>query len=215
MLLTNDPACMTSRISNSSFGRSCPTLAFYYCKLYKWSISHKYTCLPASWHKDLHLMPRTRQFRSRHIWPLAFHAYRRSCPTVSSHKIASWRCSSAPFQGRVHRPCLKPLTQFGLCGTYSASQQLPFLGLPQQGASCPRQSVTYLICFVDFRYRMSSSSRPLVDAVTMHSQMPCCTASAAACMVFVSSRASSLDLQGPVLNLHFVCCFKTRAKPAH
>ena len=69
--------------------------------------------------------------------------------------------------------------------------------------------------FLHFRPRTSTSLYPLADAVTMHSRMPCCTAATAACMVFVSSMASSLDLQGPVLNLHFLCCSRTRAKPAY
>ena len=69
--------------------------------------------------------------------------------------------------------------------------------------------------FTDFKHRISFSSHPLVDAVTMHPRIPCCTAAAAACMDLVSSMASSLDLQGPVLNLHFLCCLSTCAKPAH
>ena len=71
------------------------------------------------------------------------------------------------------------------------------------------------MCLSAFVRRMYSSSYPMVDAVAMHLRIPCCTAAAAACMVLVSSMASSLDLQDPVLNWHFLCCFNTCAKPAH
>ena len=94
----------------------------------------------------------------------------------------------------------RTLTHSGQYDTNSQSQQLPFLALLQQGASWPRQEAAHLMCLSAFVRRMYSSSYPMVDAVAMHLRIPCCTAAAAACMVLVSSMASSSDLQDPVLN---------------
>lgn len=126
---------------------------------------------------------------------------------MSLSSLASMKRTSALSQ--------TPHTIWPIWHTYSASQQLPSLELLQQGARCPWQNATYLMCFADFRRRMSDSSHSLVDAVPMHSEMPCCTAAAAACMVFVSSRASSLDLQGLGSKWRCSCCLSTCAKPAH
>ena len=108
-----------------------------------------------------------------------------------------------------------PHTSWPIRHIYSASRQLPSMELLKQGTQSPWQNATYLMCFADFRRRMSDSSHLSVDAVTMHSEMPCCTAAAAACMVFVSSRASSLDLQCLGSRWRFSCCLSTCAKPAH
>ena len=91
----------------------------------------------------------------------------------------------------------------------------PFPGVATARCIMVSAETTHLTWFAACARKMSTSSYCMFDAVAMALRMPCCKAAAAACMVLVSSMASSLDLQDPVLKLHFLCCFNTCAKPAH